>query len=126
MDRLIKTLPCERGSLFVTSAGQRLPLARFTGRIEIVEQTNMIPILGTVQKGAKTIHASFMVCGDLEYQRETGPDAIHGGMIFDATGDVLGERIAFAGMHFEDSDPMTNELTFSITDLELVKKLLSM
>lgn len=126
MDRLIKTLPCDNGTLSVTSAGQRLPLAKFTGRVEITERTNMIPILGTVQKGAKTIYASFMVCGDLEYQRESGPDYIHSGMIFDAMGDVMGERITFAGMCFEDSDPIANELTFRISDLELVKKLLEL
>ena len=126
MKRLIKTLPCEYGELFVTTAGQRLSLAKFNGRIEIFEHTTMVPILNTLQKGIKTIHASVMICGDLEYQREAPDKLIHSGNVFDATADVEGERITFAGMSFEDSDPIVNELTFNITDLELVKKLLKM
>lgn len=126
MERLIKTLPCEHGDLFVTTAGRRLPLAKFNGRIEIFEHTNMVPILNTVQKGIKTIHASVMICGDLEYQREDPGKLIHSGNVYDATADVVGELITFAGMSFEDSDPIENELTFNITDLELVKKLLKM
>ena len=54
MKRIIKTLRCENGNLFVTSAGKRLPFADFSGRIEIEEHTALVPILGTVQKGDKT------------------------------------------------------------------------
>lgn len=126
MECLIKTLPCGRGELFVTSAGLRLPLAKFQGRIEIFETTNLIPMLGTLQRGPKTIHASFMVCGDLEYQTEEACNLIHSGNVYDATANVQGERITFAGMRFEDSDPVENELTFNITDLALIEKLLKM
>lgn len=97
MERLVKAIPCERGELFVTSAGRRLPLAEFTGRIEIVEHTNMVPILGTIQKGTKIIYASFMVCGNLEYQRESGPVPIHSGMAFDAAGMLWA-----SGSHLRD------------------------
>lgn len=124
MNMIIKTLPVIDGELFVISAGQRLPLARFSGRIEITENTKFVPILGTVQKGIKTIYASFIVCGDLEYQRETDVNKIHSGKVFEALADVEGERLEFAGLRFEDSDPLKNELVFEITDLELIQKLL--
>jgi len=124
--RLIKILPCERGELYATSAGQRRLLARFNGRIEITEHTTLVPLLGTVQKGTKTIYASFMLCGNLEYQYETDYQSIHSGKVYDATTYVEGERLLFAGMQFEDSDPISNELVFNITDLELVQKLLKM
>jgi len=42
----------------------------------------------------------------------------------EATGDVECEALHFAGLRFEDSDPLRNELTFEITDLELIQKLL--
>lgn len=122
MERLIKTLPCEQGRLSAITAGQRLPLAIFNGRIKITEITKMLPILGTLQKGTKRMYASFIICGDLEYEREVD---IHTGMVFEASADVAGEQMFFAGMRFENSDPMTNELTFEITDLELIKKLLT-
>jgi len=124
--RLIKALPCERGELYVTSAGQRFLLARFNGQVEIWEHITLVPLLGTVQKGTKTIYASFMLCGDLEYQRETDYQAIHSGKVYDAIADVEGTRLTFAGMRFEDSDPINNELIFSVTDLELIQKLLTL
>lgn len=124
MDRLIKTLTCERGELYVTSAGRRFLLANFKGRIEIFENMRLVPRLGTLQKGTKKIYASIMICGNLEYQREVDDDFIDSGKVFDAVADVEGEKIIFSGMTFEDSDPIENELIFNITDLELIQKLL--
>lgn len=125
MNRLIKTLSVKNGKLFVIAAGQRLPLAGFSGRIEIIERTALVPVLGTVQKGTKTIYASFIVCGNLEYQRQMERDFIHSGKVYEAHGDVEGEVLHFAGMRFEDSDPLNNELMFEITDLELIQKMLA-
>lgn len=124
MFTLIKTLEALNGELFVTSAGQRKQLARFTGEVKINEETMLIPVLGRTEKGVKKIYASFIVCGDLGYSRPLTDDSIHSGKIFDITADVNGERLLFAGLRFEDSDPIENTLTFEITDLELIKKLL--
>ncbi|UNI72470.1 MAG: hypothetical protein [Chaetfec virus UA24_244] len=123
-ERLIKIIPCDNGELYETAGGQRRSLACFNGQIEIKEHTTLIPRLGTVQKGTKSIYASFLMCGDLEYRRETDYQYIHSGKVYDAVADVEGERLSFAGMRFEDSDPIKNELIFRITDLELVQKLL--
>lgn len=124
MNRIIKTIPAADGELFVISAGQRLPLAHFSGRVEITENTTLVPILGTVQRGTKTIYASFIVCGDLEYHREPDSNLIHSGKIFEAITDINGERLEFAGLRFEYSDPLKNELVFEIRDLELIQKLI--
>lgn len=124
MNRIIKTIPATDGELYVTSAGQRLPLAHFSSRVEITESTKLVPILGTVQKGMKTIYASFIVCGNLEYQREINSEFIHSGKVYEAAADVDNERLCFAGLRFEDSDPLKNELVFEITDLELIRKLM--
>ena len=124
MNRIIKILPVTDGELFVISAGQRLPLAHFSGRIEIAENTKLVPILGTVQKGTKQIFASFIFCGDLDYQREFDSGLIHSGKVFEALADVKSERLEFAGLRFLDSDPLKNELVFKITDLELIQKLI--
>lgn len=122
MNKVIKTIPATDGELYVISAGQRLPLAHFSGRVEITENTSLIPILGTVQKGAKKICASFIVCGDLEYQMKIDNDGIHSGKVYEAVADVNNKRINFAGLRFEDSDPLKNELVFEITDLELIRE----
>ncbi|MCI8857162.1 MAG: hypothetical protein HFH26_11570 [Clostridiaceae bacterium] len=50
---MIETLLCEHGELFVESAGQRFPLSKFTGHIEIMERTSFTLILDTVQKSTK-------------------------------------------------------------------------
>lgn len=122
----IKTLTATNGTLFVTSAGQRVHLADFNGKVKIEEKRVLVPILGTTQKGMKRIYASFVVCGNIEYLQEINETTIHSGRVFEAAADVAGERIDFAGLRFEDSDPVKNELIFSVTDLELIQKLLTM
>ncbi len=124
MDRIIKKLPVTGGDLSVISAGERRPLAHFNGRIEIIEKIALIPMLGKVQRGTRTIYASFIICGDLEYQMETPDEFIHSGNIYEADADVGGERLCFAGLRFEDLDPVADELTFEITDLSLIQKLM--
>lgn len=124
MKRLIKSIPVANGELRVISAGQRRPLAHFTGRVEIIEDTKTVPLLGTMQTGMKTVYASFIVCGGIDYHCKLDDSFIHSGKIYEATADVNNEIIDFAGLRFEDSNPMENELTFSINDLELVEKLL--
>lgn len=125
MNNIIKTIPAENGELYVISAGQRDMLAKFSGRLEIIEHTNLVPILGEIQKGTKKIQASFIVCGNLEYQRQVADDFIHSGKVYEAAADLCGERLFLSGLQFTDSDPLSNELTFEIADLELIKKLLT-
>ena len=125
MKRIIKTLPCEDGRLFATSAGERREFAQFSGRVEITEHTALVPILGQIHKGTKRIYASFIVCEDVAYTRQIEESFIHSGKVYDATADVAGRQLTFAGLHFTDSDPIRNELTFEITDVELIQKLLA-
>lgn len=124
MERIIKTIPVKNGELYVISAGRRDTLAKFGGRIEIIEHTDNVPILGTVQTGAKRIHASFIVCKDLDYQIEITDGFIHSGKVYEAEANLCGERLFFSGLRFSDSDPLHNELIFEIADMELIQKLL--
>lgn len=62
MVKLIKTLDVQNASLNVITAGRRLPLAQFTGKIEITEHQSMTPVLGRRCKGEKkSMHHSFYV-----------------------------------------------------------------
>ena len=125
MDRIIKTIPVENGELFEISGGNRSRIAYFSGRIEILEHTNLIPMLGRTEKGTKTIHASFIICENPDFQTEHGYESIHSGKVYESLADVENQKISFAGMRFEDSDPINGELTFEISDRELVQKLLA-
>lgn len=126
MNCIIKTLPADNGTLYITAAGQRKTLARFTGVIEVTERQVEVSVLGASHKGVKRIYASFVVCDDIEYQMKVDDSTIHDGRIFDAVADVCGERLSFAGLVFEASDPIKGTLTFEIRDQELIVKLLNM
>ncbi len=121
----IKVIPANDGELYMTSGGRRYCIARFSGRVEIEEKQTRVAILGTLQKGTKRIFASFVVCGNVDFQRGFGFESIDSGKVFEARAIVSGERLAFAGLRFEDSDPLKNELVFEIPDLELIQKMLA-
>lgn len=127
MITLIKTLDIGNASLNVITAGRRIPLAQFNGKIEITEHQNTMPVLGRMCRGEKKIYASFILCKDIEYQTD---DAFNSGKVYEAVGDVQGEqsceRLIFSGLRFEDMDPVTGTVTLEVTDLELIRKMIAM
>ncbi len=60
----------------------------------------------------------------MDFRNGFGFDVVDSGKVFEAQAVVSDERFAFAGLRFEDSDPLENELVFEIPDLELIQKLL--
>lgn len=127
MTTLIKTLNITNAELNVITAGRRLPLAKFDGKIEINEIKNITLILGRPCKGEKIIHASFMLCDDIEYQTQND---FNSGKVYEALGDVQGEssceRLLFSGLRYEDMDVLSGKVIFEITDLELIRKMIDM
>ncbi|MCD8067757.1 MAG: hypothetical protein LUE87_02475 [Lachnospiraceae bacterium] len=126
MDRTIKTIQADNGELYIISAGRRYFAAKFTGYVKITERAPLVPILGTLQKGTKSIYASFVVCDDINYESEQVYGMINSGQVYDAYADIRGNRLEFAGLKFEDSNPQKNELVFQITDLKLIESLLKL
>ena len=127
MTTTIKTLDIQNASLSVITAGRRIPLAQFAGKIDITEHQTMTPILGRMCKGEKKIYASFIICRDMDYQTE---DEFNTGKVYEAVGDVQGEqtyeRLIFSGLRYEDMDPVDGTVTFEVTDLELIRKMINM
>ena len=127
MVKRIKTVNVQNASLNVITAGRRLPLAQFTGKIEIAEHQSMTPVLGRRCKGEKKIYASFILCQNIEYQTD---DEFNAGKVYEAVGDVQGEqsceRLIFSGLRFEDIDPLKGTVTLEVTDLELIRKMIEM
>lgn len=127
MKRTLKRLDATKAKLYSIAAGRRKHIADFTGEIAIVEHQSMVPILGQVCKGEKKIYASFMMCDDIDYCME---ETYHSGKVYEAictvTGEEQSERLHFAGMRFEDMNPVDGKVTFEITDLELIRKMLMM
>lgn len=50
MITLIKTLDIGNASLNVITAGRRIPLAQFNGKIEITEHQSTMPVLGRIYR----------------------------------------------------------------------------
>ena len=127
MDTIIKTLDISNGQLNVITAGRRIQLAQFSGKIEITQNQSITPILGRNCKGEKKIYASFVLCEDVNYKIN---NEFHSGKVYEAVGDVQGERkcerLIFSGLRFEDMDPVSGRITFEITDLELIRKMITM
>lgn len=121
----IKVIPANDSELYMVSGGRRHCIAGFNGRVEIEERQAQVAILGTLQKGIKRIFASFIICGDIEFQKGFGFASVNSGRVFEIRASVSGERLVFAGLRFEDSDPLKNELIFEIPDLELIQKMLA-
>lgn len=123
----IKTLEIENSTLNVTSAGRRRYLADFNGKIEIYEEQKYVSILGNNCKGIKRIYASFIFCDDTRYNFN---DEFHSGKVYEAVGDVQGEHMrestVFSGLKFEEYNPIDGSVIFEITDLELIRKMLTM
>lgn len=127
MRTLIKTMDVTDGQMSMTKAGRRVPLARFSGRVNIFETQSNVSILGQTAKGVKKIYASFIICNDIDYSSDAEIDSAS---VYEAVATVQGEhereRLLFAGLRFEDSDPVQGSVTFEVTDLELIRKLLMM
>ena len=121
---LIKQIPIHEGKLFAISNGNRRYIANFTGNIEIHEDKKLIPILGQIREGIRSIYASFVVTDDIEYKDSHAFDLINSVNVFEGMGECLGERMLFYGMEFIDNDPVNNELRFKINDLKLIERLL--
>ena len=120
----IKVIPVNDSELYMVSGGRRYCIAKANGRVQIEEKQTQVAMLGTLQKGTKKILASFIVCGDIDFQKGFSFDSVVTGKVFEVQGSASGERLEFAGLRFEDFDPLKNELILEIPDLELIQKLL--
>ena len=56
MRTLIKTMDVIDGQMNMTKAGRRIPLARFSGYINIFETQSNVSMLGQTVKGIKKIY----------------------------------------------------------------------
>lgn len=109
------------GHLFYTTAGQRKPLADFSGEVQIHEEQELVSMLGCIHKGTKRIYARILLCGNIKYKTDAN---IYDYMSFDAVGTLNDKAETFSGLTLVDSDPENNTLSFEISDKALIEKLL--
>ncbi len=128
MINLIKSIPLNNGELFVTTGGNRYHLASFDGALEIKEEQSTVPILGRLSNGTKSIRATLMLCDNLHNINSKEYETIGSVKVYEAQASVeVGHDTVpykFSGLKFIDSDPINNTITFEVTDLYLIEKLL--
>lgn len=124
--RTKKVLDINDGQMNMIKVGRRSSFAQFSGHIKVFETLDKENILGHAVKRTKKISAS-LICTDMDYNTD---EEINSGNVYEATATVQGEhereKLLFAGLRFDDSDPVAGSITFEITDLELIRKLLTM
>ena len=129
MERLLLTLPCERGELFYISAGRRILLANCMPRIEIYEHTSYVSAIGG--KGVKRYHAALALCGDPELTRPADADFLEKVDCFDLSTDIQRRDGVFEVFHFRNMQlheiSPEGDWTFELNEKqELLRKLLTL
>ena len=69
IQRLIKTLYCERGELFGITNGRRILLAKCEPKIEIMELSQSVNSIGVQGYNVKKQHVSIVLCEEPETTR---------------------------------------------------------
>ena len=129
MERLLLTLPCERGELFYISAGRRILLANCNPCIEIYERTSYVSAIGGT--GVKTIHAALALCGEPDFTRPADVDFLKKVDGFDLSADIQRKDGVFELFHFRNMQlyeiNCNNEWTFELNERqEVLRKLLTL
>ena len=124
---ILKELSISDGKLSAISAGRRVQIADFSGRVEITERIAYVNILGKRYRQEKRIYASFIVGEGMEYWTD---QPFTEAAVYEAEVTVEGEkqrqRFIFSGLRYVDSNPVTGEVEFEIPDQLLIRRMLSM
>lgn len=129
MERLLLTLPCERGELFYISAGRCVLLANCTPCIKIYEHTSYVSATGGT--GVKHIHAALALCGEPEFTRAVDVDFLKSIDSFDLSADIQRRDGIFEVFHFRNIQPRDIDLegdwTFELNEKpDVLRKLLTL
>lgn len=129
MQRLIKTICCENGELYSTSNARRVLLARCGVRLEIMEDSQDIPMLGGYK--VKRRHVMIVLCSDMEFTRKADVDFLKTVTAYDLSVDIqrqdgVYEPIPITNIRPEEID-LDGEWKFEVEGRpDLFRKLLSL
>ena len=131
MRRLLKSLLGERGELYCTVTGRRLLLAQCAPRIELIEQSERVPVPNASDYPVKRTYIVLALCEDMKLTRDVDTDFLRTVTGFDLSTDIqrqdgVFESIMFANIIPQEID-LDGEWVFDVSgQRELVKKLLRM
>lgn len=129
MERLILTLPCERGELYYNLAGRRVLLANCTPVIKIYEHSSQAKAIGG--GSIRHIHAALAICENADFTREVTTDFVKSIESFDLSTDIQRKDGVFEVFHFRNMQLQNIELDYDwVFELnekqEIFRKLLAL
>lgn len=129
MERLVLTIPCERGELFYNISGRRILLANCTPNLEIYEHTKPLDTVSDV--GLKSYHAALALCGKPEFTRSLNDDFLRQIQSFDLSTDIQRKNGTFEVFRFMNIKPqempLDGEWVFELNETqETLRKLLAL
>ncbi len=130
VQRLVKTIMCEKGDLYSTANGRCILLARCRPRIEITEQSVNIKSIGVHGFNVKKNYITLILCGTPELTRELDMDFWNTVTSFGIEADIQRTDGVFERMYFDNAVPqeidLDGEWVFEVTGQPgFTKKLLS-
>lgn len=129
MTTLINTLISEKGELFALGHGRRVLFAKCRPMIKIYEKSCSVPLLGTMQRGAKSIQFVIVLCADMDFTREDISQDGQEVERYELTADIqlcngIVERFYFHRVELEEINPAgVWEFSVEVTQEQLQKML---
>ncbi len=131
VERLIKTITCEKGNLYSVAGGRRILLAACRPRIEITERSVNIKSVGVHGFNVKKNYITLIFCGTPELKRELDMDFWNNVPGFSIEADIQRTDGVFERMYFDAVVPQEIDLdgdwVFEITGQPgIARKLLAL
>ena len=129
MERLLMTLPCERGELFYTASGRRILLARCEPEIQIYEHSASVPAPSGIDM--KFYCAAVVLNAEPNYTRPVDARFLRTVESFELAADIQRQDGVFERFCFHNLRPEELELggvwTFSLQEpQERIRRLLTL
>lgn len=131
MQRLIRTLECEGGKLYVAVRGNRILLANCEIRIEIMEDLQKLAIIGSTGYSVRKRHITIVLCKEPCTTRNIDADFLRSVTGFDLSVDIqrrdgIYENVIINNIIPTDID-LDGDWTFNVPEQpDLTERLLEM
>ena len=117
MERLLMTLPCERGELFYTASGRRILLAHCEPEIQIYENSAPVPAPSGID--VRFYHAVVVLCTEPDCTRPVDARFLRTVEGFELAADIQRRDGVFERFHFHNLWPEELEKFKSTRTLSL-------
>ncbi|GFI33094.1 hypothetical protein IMSAGC013_04501 [Lachnospiraceae bacterium] len=108
--RMIKSIPLEQGELYGIISGRRILLAKCNPRVEIMEHSTNVPILGAQSYQIKKRHIAIVLCPSPDAAREIDEAFLQTVTRFELSADMQRTDGIFENLIFDALTPREIDL----------------